>query len=214
MRLRDALSSHSDGFYEEIDKLAKGKALFTVTDLVVAQANDIIRDAKKIAKYDVYLNRTTEFVPAGDNPTYPDVLVSIRGVRDGLERRRKELRASIDRLPSDLQRANTLVGALEYFLDDTVDDDADKNFPTKEAVQSYVIDRISTACFTRSEGDDEYYFDFFRLDQQTVDEFLSLTENDDGPPGSADTLFDAAEESPADESGDEADKDKDEDDEE
>jgi hypothetical protein len=57
-----------------------------VTDLAVAQANDTIRDAKKIIKKDVYLDRIKEFVPAGDNPVYPDVLVIIRSVRDSLDR--------------------------------------------------------------------------------------------------------------------------------
>jgi hypothetical protein len=48
----EALSSHSKGFYEEIGKLAKGKILIAVTDLVVTQANDIIRDAKRLIKND------------------------------------------------------------------------------------------------------------------------------------------------------------------
>ena len=83
---RDALVSHLGGFYQEIDKLTKGKTLLPVTPLMVEQANDIIRDAKEIVTDDTYLDRIKEFVPAGDNPPYPDVLVVMRGVRDGLER--------------------------------------------------------------------------------------------------------------------------------
>ena len=81
-----ALSNHLEGFYEEIDKLAKGKTLVPVTDLVVQEANDIVRDAKALITSDTYLDRVKEFVPAGDNPVYPDVLLSIRAVRQSLER--------------------------------------------------------------------------------------------------------------------------------
>jgi hypothetical protein len=80
------LSSHLEGFYAEIAILAKGKTLVEVTPLVVDQINDIIRDAKVIVQNDVYLDRIKEFVPAGNNPVYPDVLIVARAVRQGLER--------------------------------------------------------------------------------------------------------------------------------
>jgi hypothetical protein len=54
---RDALVSHLAGFYQEIDKLTKGKTLLPVTPLMVAQANDIIRDAKEVVAGDTYLDR-------------------------------------------------------------------------------------------------------------------------------------------------------------
>lgn len=76
-----ALVSHTEGFYDEIDKLAKGKALFAATDLAVQQVNDIIRDAKAIIEGDPHLNRVKEFVPAGDNPVYPDILLATRAVQ-------------------------------------------------------------------------------------------------------------------------------------
>lgn len=76
-----ALVSHLDGFYQEIDKLSKNKGVFEATDLVVDAINDIVRDAKRFAAGDLYLNRTKEFVPAGQNPPYSDVLLVSRTVQ-------------------------------------------------------------------------------------------------------------------------------------
>ena len=59
----ETLSNHSGGFYDETNKLAKGKTLIEATPLFVDQANDIIRDAKDIVKNDIYLDRIKEFVP-------------------------------------------------------------------------------------------------------------------------------------------------------
>jgi hypothetical protein len=113
-----ALMSHLVGFYEEIDKLTKGKALLEVTPLVVDQANDVIRDAKAMVEGDVYLNRVKEFVPAGNNPIYPDVLVVLRTVRQGLERWGTELADRIESIPRKIKKAKTIATALEYFLEE------------------------------------------------------------------------------------------------
>src|SRR5258708_16061393 len=174
MKLCDSLSSHSNGFYEEVNKLAKGKALLEVTKLVMDQANDIIRDAKSIVKNDVYLDRIKEFGPAGNNPVYPDVLVSIRSVRDSLERCSEELEARLTSFQEGLGKAETVVGALEYFLDDDADDGSDKNYPSKDDLKEYLGGKVSDSCFFWSRENSEHYFDFFRLDQQTVQEFLSI----------------------------------------
>ena len=109
---RDALVSHLEGFYQEIDKLTKGKTLLPVTPLMVEQANDIIRDAKGIVTGDTYLDRIKEFVPAGDNPLYPDVLVVMRGVRDGLERGEGQLQGRRSHLDDLLTEAKTISIAL------------------------------------------------------------------------------------------------------
>jgi hypothetical protein len=76
----EILSNHSEGFYDEINKLAKGKTLVETTPLFVDQTNDIIRDAKDIVKNEVYLDRTKEFVPAGNNPVYPEVVTTKNSV--------------------------------------------------------------------------------------------------------------------------------------
>jgi hypothetical protein len=177
---RDALSDHSKGFYEVVEKLAKGKSLIAVTDLLVEEANNIIRDAKEIITNDVHLNRIKEFVPAGENPVYPDVVVTIRSVRDSLERYRKHLEVRRALVNESLRRANTVIGALEYFLDDEVAEE-DKEVPTRGAVQKYTNGTVSDSCFTQfsdSEDPDDVYFDFDRLDEQTISEYLSVTKSD------------------------------------
>jgi|HubBroStandDraft_4_1064222.scaffolds.fasta_scaffold02522_10 hypothetical protein len=170
--LRDALSSHSMGFYEEVNKLAKGRALLEATTLVMDQANDIIRDAKSIVKDDIYLDRIKEFVPAGNNPVYPDVVVSIRSVRDSLERCGRKLQARLKTFQNRLRKAKTIIGALEYFLD-TENEGNDKSYPTKETVEDYMDGEPSDSCFFFCRDDHEWYFDFYTLDQDAVQVYLT-----------------------------------------
>ncbi len=175
-----ALSSHSNGFYEEINKLTKGRILIGVTDLAVAQANDIIRDAKKIVKNDVHLDRIKEFVPAGDNPVYPDVLLLIRSVRDSLDRCDTDLENRLKIIRAQIEKAHTAIGALEYFLDDDETDEEDKHYPRRSAVEPYVEGNLSDSCFSTFRDTYEKYFDFDRLDRQTVEGYLSMsTENEE-----------------------------------
>lgn len=80
------LSSHLIGLYGEVDKLAKGKTLVPATDLLIETVNSIIEDAKGLIYRDTYLDRLKQFVPAGDNPMYPDVLLSLRIVQESSRR--------------------------------------------------------------------------------------------------------------------------------
>ena len=179
----EALSSHSNGFYEEISKLAKGRILIAATDLVVVQANDIIRDAKQLIKGDVHLDRIKEFVPAGDNPVYPDVLVSIRSVRDSLDRYDDDTKNRINPLLARIEKAQTVIGALKFVLDDNANAEEDKNYPSKDAIEPYVEGRVSESCLSRFTDNYEKYFDFDRLDEETVEEYLlPLDEEADTPP--------------------------------
>ena len=79
-------SSVSLGLYDEMDKMAKKAGADQVTDLALEQVNDFIRDAKALMAEDAYVQRYKEFVPAGDNPEYRDVVVVMRQLRQGLER--------------------------------------------------------------------------------------------------------------------------------
>jgi hypothetical protein len=166
------IADHSHGFYVEIDKLAKGKALIEATDLAVKQVNEIIRDAKSVVKKDLYLDRIKEFVPAGDNPVYPDILISTRSVRDSLERGRKVLEEDTKTLRESVQRAETVIGALRYFFDDEAE--GDKQFPTESEIGPYVNGLVNKSCFTESPDLEEEYFDFEELDSQTIEEYLSI----------------------------------------
>src|SRR5207244_5124813 len=82
----ELLQSVSLGLYDEMDKLAKKAGADQVTDLALEQVNDFIRDAKALMTEDAYIQRYKEFVPAGDNPEYRDVVVVMRQLRQGLER--------------------------------------------------------------------------------------------------------------------------------
>jgi hypothetical protein len=184
----DALSSHTNGFYDEIDKLTKGKALIGVTDMTVTLANDIIRDAKKNIKNDARLDRIKEFVPAGDNPVYPDVLIVIRAVRQSLDRHRGQLKNHVDSIKAQIQTAHTVVGALRFVLNE--DDDIDfeeKEYLSEEDIRPFVEGFISASCFTKYNNSQDRYFDFDRLDEESVEKYLSMTpesdkdqESDDG----------------------------------
>ena len=78
--------SHLEGVYAEVDKLTKGKSLVPTSDLLVEIVNSLISDAKGLIYRDTYLDRLKTFVPAGDNPAYPDVLVALRILQQTLSR--------------------------------------------------------------------------------------------------------------------------------
>lgn len=164
----EALSNHLAGFYEEIDKLAKGKSMLEVTELVVEQANNVIRDAKNIVEGDTYLDRVKEFVPAGDNPVYPDVLLTLRTVQQCLSRFGA---GRVDRdkhLVKILHEARTILGALQCYM-------AGNEYPSKDDVKN-TLDEGSpvSSWFFRSDYDDGDYFDFERLDRRKLDDYLSV----------------------------------------
>jgi hypothetical protein len=162
----DALSSHVTGFYLEVDKLTKGKALMEVTPLVVEQANDIIQDSKAIVEGDAYLDRVKQFVPAGNNPVYPDVLVTIRIIRQSLERFGKNLETRKKHLANALREAKTINAAIEWLIET---DEA----PSTDNLLAY-LDRseIDQSWFEDSRGlTGEFNFD--RLDRIKIDEHFS-----------------------------------------
>lgn len=172
---REALANHLVGFYNEIDKLAKGRSLIEATPLVVDQANDIIRDAKQIVENDVYLDRIKEFVPAGNNPVYPDVLVTIRVVRQSLYRCGKNLEKQEERILGALTKARTVVGALECFLSG----EESSEFALKEDVERYVVGNLDDSCFYANEDAGQDCFDFDDLDSQSVEQYIRKIEDSD-----------------------------------
>jgi hypothetical protein len=168
----DALLSHSEGFYEVVDKLTtRGKSLIQATDLIVEQANKIIGDAKTIVKNDIYLHRIKEFVPAGDNPVYPDVLISIRSVRDSLKRYSEKLESRIAGIRLQIRRANTVIAALTFFLDDAVG--GDKSYPSEDQIEAYMDGKPDPSCLSKLSDDYERHFDLERLDAQGIQDYVS-----------------------------------------
>jgi len=159
----DRLASHLTGFYEEVDKLAKGKSLLQATDLIVEHANNIVRESKALIHGDPYLDQIKEFVPAGDNPLYPDVLWVARAVQQAVERYRSELRALEGALRPKLRVAKTILAALRFFID------KDGYVATKASVAT-VEDDPPDEWFHGHYGSEE--FDFNRLDNRDVVAYL------------------------------------------
>jgi hypothetical protein len=186
LRLCNELIDHSSGFYEEVNKLAKGKTPFPATSLV--------SDAKKLikAREDIHMGRIKEFVPAGGEPLYPDVLVIIRSVRDCLKRHKERQSLRVNTLQNKLRVAATAIGALEYVLNDEEASEAEREAPPREVVRAYTNGATYKDCFASYSdypNPTEYYFDFEKLDAMTFEEYLStivgdakeeedLTEND------------------------------------
>jgi hypothetical protein len=111
------LRDHANGFYEEIDKLAKGKALLEVTDRALEETNSIISDAKRVVGDDPYLKRTHEFVPAGNNPVYPDVVLALRAVIQSLDRYRTKKKEEAGIHAGILYELNTILAAMQLLAE-------------------------------------------------------------------------------------------------
>jgi hypothetical protein len=79
-------TSQLRGLYEEVDKLTKSKSVVPPSDLLVEVVNTQIADTKGTIFRDAYLDRLKGFVPAGDNPSYPDLLLSLRILQQASER--------------------------------------------------------------------------------------------------------------------------------
>jgi hypothetical protein len=192
LRLCKELLDHSDGFYVEVNKLTKGRMPLPATPLVRETVNDIISDAKKLikTKEDVHMDRIKEFVPAGDEPSYPDVLVVTGSVRHCLQRHRDKQIARITTLQARSRIIATVTGALQYFLNDENASEVEREYPSKEAVRLYTDGSISNPCFSQYSDSSDYYFDFDKLDSMTVQDFLSTVASDSGDDDEEDLLSD------------------------
>ncbi|MBD1870242.1 hypothetical protein H6F95_23710 [Cyanobacteria bacterium FACHB-471] len=111
------LESVSLGLYDEIDKLSKKAPVEPVTDLVLEQMNEVIRETKELVANDPYVQRLQEFVPAGDNPQQRDAVVVMRQVRQGLARFRQQLDPLTKQLGGYLTDAKVIEKALRIYLE-------------------------------------------------------------------------------------------------
>jgi len=117
--IEEAARRHSEqasqltGLYEEVDKLTKGRSIVPTSDLFVELANNLIADAKTLVFRDIYLDRLKEFVPAGNNPSYPDILVKLRTLMQSLERFQAMLKTESAKHSSIVLELRTILAALE-----------------------------------------------------------------------------------------------------
>ena len=138
------------------------------TSLIVEQANDIIRDAKSIINGDAYLDRVKEFVPAGNNPVYPDVLMVARSVQQCLGRTEKQLSDRERRTTKMRRDARTIVAALRFFAEHN-------KHPSREDVEALLETKPPDDWFFQS-SDETFYFDFERLDRNGVGRSLAAAD--------------------------------------
>lgn len=88
------LTSYTDGIYDEVSKLSNKRPTDPVSDRMVERANRAIRSARELLvdENDPFLDEIEEFVPAGDQIEARDVVLTLRQVKDVLERMRKRHR--------------------------------------------------------------------------------------------------------------------------
>jgi hypothetical protein len=131
--------------------------------------NEIVREAKLIVSEDSYLDRVKEFVAAGDNPVYPDVLVKARTVMGSLERFKNRLGARGKEAEKMLREARTIQFATQHYVENDV-------VPSKEQVQDALGGQfVPNSWFVEDEGGLES-FDFDRLDRFDIDGYFGLSD--------------------------------------
>jgi hypothetical protein len=112
-RCHSEQASQLTGLYEEVDKLAKGRSTVPTSDLFVELVNNLIADAKTLVFRDTYLDRLKELVPAGNNPSYPDILIKLRTLVQILERFQAMLKAESAKHSSIVLELRIILAALE-----------------------------------------------------------------------------------------------------
>lgn len=164
IRRHDALSDHLQTFYGEVAKLAKGNRQIEATNLTVEQANEIIRDAKAIVTGDAYLDRVKEFVPAGENPVYPDVLMVAATVQAAVRRAGPVLKEEEERLHDAWRNVGTIAAAARLILDSGQQ-------PLRAEVEEALGEKPATQWFYRAD-DDHFYFNIDQFDRMAVESLL------------------------------------------
>jgi hypothetical protein len=91
------------------------------SDLLVEVVNAQIADAKALIFRDDYLDRLKSFVPAGNNPSYPDLLLSLRILQQTSERFTPMLEVETQRCFSIRTELQTITYALRVAEQDEVD---------------------------------------------------------------------------------------------
>lgn len=137
-----AQRSQLRGLYEEVDKLTKGKSVVPPSDLLVEVVNTQIADAKTLIFRDIYLDRLRTFVPAGDNPSYPDLLLSLRILQQTSERFTLMLEVETQKHSSTGSALQTIAAALrvaeqdegDFHNEDGDDEESDPSEDEQEAL--------------------------------------------------------------------------------
>jgi hypothetical protein len=117
--MEESIRRHSEqmsqlvGLYDEVDKLTKAKSIVPTSDLLVDLVNNSISDGKDLVFRDTYLDRLSKFVPAGNNPNYPELLLALRVLRQSFERFASMMKAESAKHSSILLELRTILAALQ-----------------------------------------------------------------------------------------------------
>lgn len=106
-------TSQLAGLYDEVDKLTKAKSIVPTSDLLVDLVNNSISDAKDLVFRDTYLDRLNKFVPAGNNPSYPELLLALRVLRQSFERFAGMMKAESAKHSSIVLELKTVLASLQ-----------------------------------------------------------------------------------------------------
>jgi hypothetical protein len=157
------LESVANALYQEIDKLCKKAPAEPITDLVLEEVNNTIKETKQLAGSDPYVQRLNEFVPAGDNPQQRDVIVVLRLVQGGLERYAKDAANERAEIRSALAMADGVEIALQLYLagHETVNEDY------LEEYGAHPSNYWFSGVYPRQ-------FNFDRLDEINIKEFFGV----------------------------------------
>lgn len=159
------LTSVAVGLYEETDKLSKKAPAERVTDLMLEQVNDVIRETKELIIDDTYVQRLNEFVAAGDNPELRDVLVVLRQLRQGMQRYEQRLTSFQMRALKVISEARTIATSMEYYLEVG-------EAPTQDYIKE-ILGTIEDDWFKWSTVDRTNIFNLGRLEHINIDERFS-----------------------------------------
>lgn len=86
-----ALESYVTGIYDEVSKLSNKRSVDKVSERMVERANRAIRSAQELLadENDPFLDEIEGFIPAGDDIEARDVVLTLRQVKDALDRMKK-----------------------------------------------------------------------------------------------------------------------------
>jgi hypothetical protein len=160
--------SVASGLYIEIDKLTKKAPAEEVTELVLKHVNDLIRQAKDLLKSDEYMKGLTEFIPAGNNPQYRDVIIVLRQIRHAFDRLTISLGPRLDKVKDLITQAETVRVALGFYIQgETTPDKDDIEFNIPSASERWLDVRHP------------YKFRFDILDQTNITEYFIIEDQDE-----------------------------------
>jgi len=125
--------------------------------------------AKGVVVGDVYLDRVKEFVPAGENPVYPDVLMVAATVQAAVRRAKSVLAEEEKRLHEAWQNAGTIAAAIRLVLESGEQ-------PLWTEVKDALGEKPAKDWFFKAENE-SVYFDIERLDAMSEEAlFAKATE--------------------------------------